>query len=415
MRSMARVLSLVASWWFTALLFLALCAVYLVLSFGKNPYPAWVAFLFHSPGGIAVLLGLVVNLLAASARVVLKRLLVPSLSPEYIRSLDVHAVIPIPDTEQLREAAASLGIASLDIPEQGLRRLTGRWSFLPGAVFRAGMVLLLLGLLTTAHLRRVSDAAVHEGEQAELLGDSVTLTKVSADLPADYLQVGEEGTFLLEHVSATISSNGRSAVITPGFPARLGGHWYRIRHLGYSQTLSASLRGRRDDLTADLDLLPPGKTSIVSLPSGLAFLTFSLDPDRTITKGLLTGRQYNLLKPAYRVKAQEGKPREAAEGKRMRPDDRAAVGPVEVSLGRQGLSVRIEAVSDPGLPFLYAGTLALLAGLCAMPVRFFWYEREIALLARDGKLHVGARDEFFKKWGIERFRQHRINPESNND
>jgi hypothetical protein len=99
----------------------------------------------------------------------------------------------------------------------------------------------------------------------------------------------------------------------------------------------------------------------------------------------------------------------AAKGKQppvlLRPGSSAAIGPASISLGKQGLSVRIQAVEDPALPFLYAGAVILLLGLCSMPSRFFWYEQEFALCLEGNSLIIGTRDEFFKKWGILRFQR----------
>lgn len=401
----SRFISLLGSWWLTAGLLLALWAVYLVLSFGRNPYPAWISFIFHTPGGIAVFSGLVINLAAASIRIVFTRTRRPDLSPGAIRSMDVHAELPIRDGQALRHALELLPGGAADIPAQGMRRITGRFSFLPGTIFRSGLIVMLIGLMVTAHGRKTYDTMLRDGERKDILGTTVMLAGIDVDLPADYLVVGDDGTFLLESVSARVKTGDATSVITPGFPARINGLWYRIRHLHYTQAIMVELRGSRHRLVADLDVLPPGRSSIVSLPSGKGFLVFALDPDRTITKGLVTGRQYDLARPAYRVAAQEGTPREQVSGKRMRPGERAVLGPAMVELGAQGLALGIQIVSDPGLPLLYAGVIVLLTGLCAMISRFFWYEQEIAWMARDGVLLIGSRDEFFKKWGVHRFQR----------
>ena len=408
--SLRRVIGLLGSWWLTAFLLLSLAAVYLVFSFGRNPYPAWVAFIFHTPFGIAIYLGMIINLAAASIRIVLARLRPQLLlTPDSIRAMDIYGAFPLNDAGTLRAAADLLKMpVSVDgLQETGMRQATGTWSFLPGTVFRAGLVLALIGLLVSVHTRKTDDTVLREGENREVQGSSVALTAVRADLPADHLQVGDDGTFLLEGVSAQLAVNGAAAVITPGFPTRINGRWYRIRHLGYAQALTVTVRGQRSSLVADLDLLPPGRSSIVPLPSGRVFLAFSLDPDRTITKGLLKGRQYNLSQPSYRVVAQEGKPREGVTGLRMKPGEQAVVGPAAVALGEQSLSLRIQIVSDPGLLSLYTGLIILLAGITAMASRFFWYEREIAAVAAEGMLLIGSRDEFFKKWGVQRFERWR--------
>ena len=134
-------------------------------------------------------------------------------------------------------------------------------------------------------------------------------------------------------------------------------------------------------------------------------MTFSLYPDRTLSKGLVTGRQYNLAEPVYRVSVREGKPRDGVQEITMRPGDRTGVGPAEVALGKQRLYARFQIVADPGLPFLYAGVIITLAGMLAVLSRFFWYEREICVMVREGMLIAGSRDEFFKKWGVLRFQR----------
>jgi hypothetical protein len=351
------------------------------------------------------MLGLIVNLTAASIRISFARLKREPLTPEYIRAMDAYTELPIADAPTARKAAElfRLPVTADSMPAEGIRHATGKWSFLPGVIFRAGLALTLIGLLLSAHTRRSSDIVLHDGERRETNGTVVHLTSIKADLPADHLQVGEDGTLLLEGVSARLAVNNTSAVVTPGFPTRIKGAWYRIRHLGYSQEMTVTLRGRQRSFTADLDLLPPGRSSVVPLPPGTASLSYTLDPDRTIEKGLLKGRQYNLAQPSYRVRYSEGRRQEDGKGMRMRPGDRVVVGPSTVTLGKQGLAMRLQVVSDPGLPLVYGGAIILLTGLGAMLSRFFWYERECALIAKDGMLLVGSRDEFFKKWGIHRF------------
>lgn len=397
-------MALIGSWWLTALLLCALWASYLVFSFVGNPYPAWVAFLFHAPGGMALLLGLIVNLVGVSARILAARFRSAPLSPDVLRTFDGYAELPVCSDETVRQAAAVIGVPpDLErISGPGILAATGRWSFLPGTAFRTGLVLTLVSLLISAHVRRAEEVVLAEGETRQIAGAVVRLDRIHADLPTDHLQVGEEGTLLLDGISASITVDSRTETVTPGFPTRINGRWYRIRHLGYSQELEVSLRGTRTAAVAMLDLLPPGRSSAVPLAAGNAALLFSLAPDRTITKGLLTGRQYDLAHPSYRVSLQEGRAREDGSGRLLRPGGRAAIGAARLALGTQGLSARIQVVRDPALLPLYAGVLLLLAGLLALLSRFFWYEREVALLLRNGTLHLGARDEFYKKWCVER-------------
>ena len=49
----------------------------------------------------------------------------------------------------------------------------------------------------------------------------------------------------------------------------------------------------------------------------------------------------------------------------------------------------------------------MLLGLCAMLSRFFWYERELVVAVHRGELSIGYREEFFRKWGVEKFERWR--------
>jgi len=401
-----RVLDRIGSWWVTALLLLAPAVAYLVLSFGRNPYPAWLNFLLHAPAGMAVVIALIVNLIAASVRVALDRLRRPAVTADLVRSLDIYTSVPLSDAQALRRAADLFppDLPADGIGTRGVRRVTGAWSFLPGTVLRAGIVLTIASLLVSSHTRKIYETSLREGERKDILGSSVTVTKINAALPADFLQVGEDSTFRLEDLSVRIASGGREHAVTPGFPSRFNGLFWRVRHLGIAQPLAFSMRDMRVDQTVDLNVLPPGRTDVVPLPRGDRFLTFSLDPERIITKGLMTGRQYDLAHPAYRVVLQASAGGRS-EGRRVRPGGRFELGDATLSLGTPGLFVRLQVVSDPALLLLYAGIVIALAGMAAMVSRFFWYERETVMAAEGATLLIGWRDEFFKKWGFHRFQR----------
>jgi hypothetical protein len=402
-----RVLERIGSWWVTALLLLVPAAAYLVLSFGRNPYPAWLQFLLHAPAGMAVILALIVNLIAASMRIALDRLRRPAVTAALVRSQDIYTALPLSDGAALRRAAE---LFLPDLPadatvSRGFRRVTGAWSFIPGTVLRAGIVLTLASLLVSSHSRKVYETSLSEGERKDILGSSVTVVKIDAALPADFLQVGDDSTFRLEGLAVRMASGGREHTVTPGLPSRFNGLFWRVRHLGIAQPLAFSMPGMRIDQTVHLNVLPPGRTDVVPLPKGDRFLTFSLDPEKVITKGLMTGRQFDLAHPAYRVVLQAGTGG-TPQGRRVKPGGRFELGDdAALTLGTPGLFVRLQVVSDPALLLLYAGIIIVLAGTTAMVSRFFWYERELVMAVEGATLLIGWRDEFFKKWGIHRFQR----------
>ncbi len=60
---------------------------------------------------------------------------------------------------------------------------------------------------------------------------------------------------------------------------------------------------------------------------------------------------------------------------------------------------------DPMRSFLRAGLVMFVLGLALMPLRVFWYEMQVEVLQIEYCIIIGSSDEFFKAWGIERFRQ----------
>ena len=397
----------ISSWWLTAALALCFVAAYLSFSFGRNPYPAWTAFVLHAPGGIILVLALMVNLIAASARIIARRLRSGPVSIDDIRSMDIYEAIPLPDEKARAKASAWLWerVSLGNIGDGGIRRVRGRFSFLPGTLLRLGIIITLGAVMISVQARRSFDAVLHGGEHQDLAGEALTVSAIHANLPGDFLQVGEESMFQLDGVSAALELSGKAYNITPGFPSRIKGRYYRIVHVGYSQIVTVTGPGMRVERREDLDLLPPGRTALVSLPEGKTFLTVSLEPERTITKGLVKGRQFDLVSPLYRVVAQKGGTRERPEGTVVRPGGTVELGALRVSLGATSHFVRVQVVVDPALPWIYAGMVLTLAGMLFMIGRFFWYERELAAIMQGGTLFIGYRAEFYKRWGMDRFQR----------
>jgi hypothetical protein len=151
-----------------------------------------------------------------------------------------------------------------------------------------------------------------------------------------------------------------------------------------------------------LDVLPPGRLHAVELPSGAGTLSFVLEPEKTIKKGLLTGKAYNLKTPLYRVSLKgEGGDGDVVLG----PSGIAELVGRSLTLGDHSLYVKVRSVYDPALLWLYAGAVLGLFGLALMPLRFFWYEKRLCALVGDRRIFVGYSEEFYRMWGILKFRK----------
>lgn len=395
----------IASWWFTALLVLVLGGVYASFSFGKNPWPQWKTFVFRSPAGLAIYGGLIVNLSAVSARIIIHRLKRPALSADAVRRMDSHAELPVSGEDALAPLSSWLKGKGFQAVRSGtgIHAARGKYSFLPGAVFRLGLILILLSLPVSAHIRKQETKILHEGREATLFGRTIALASIHTDLPDDFLQVGEDAAFRLEGVSAAVRAQDGSSTITSRSPEKIGGIYYRIVHLGYAQPVVVTGSGKPFETTLDLDILPPGRTQVVSLPDGDRFLTFTLEPERTITKGIFKGKQFNLQEPFYRVVVQRGKEQGKTQGFAVRPKGQGASGGLSLLLGGRSYYVTVQAVRDPALFWIHLGVVLTLGGLASMLSRFLWFEKRFSAVTDGRTVLVGYSEEFYKKWGIHKF------------
>lgn len=401
--SPSRIIRAVSSWWMTAMLLVLLCGAYAFFSFGDSPFHRWTDFLFRRPPGIILYIALILNLAAATIRTCLRGLAAPVPSVACIKALDASAAIPSGGMSLAgaAELMRSWGFSPLR-SSGGLVAVRGRYSFLPGVVFRTGMVLLLTSFLLSAHARETHETVFREGEQKKLLGATVSVGQVEANLPEDYFRVGEEGGFRLDKVSASASFEGDRHTVGTSFPTRAAGRYFRITHLGF--VLPITLRERNVDSAKEayIDVLPPGKTDTVSV--GGSAVSIGIRPERTIDKGILKGEQFNLTKPAYRVAVNDGSDGKRAEV-RLRAGESATTGGLRIGLGKSSLYVKIQAVRDPALPWIYAGLTIAAAGLAAMLSRFFWYRREFYAVEKDGAVYIGYTEEYFRKWGVRKFHE----------
>jgi|Deesub1362A_J573_1020465.scaffolds.fasta_scaffold00093_8 hypothetical protein len=393
-----KIIRLVSSWQFTLILLLLLCTSYVFLTFTERPYEKWINFIFHTPAGLILYIGLIVNLISLNIRIACSRLKRKTVTLESIKNMDTYIELPAnaPHLGETITAWAKKKGFHTDTDKNYVIALKGKLSFLPGTLFRTGLIVLMTALLFSAYLRKTEEAVFHEGDK--LFGKNIYLTSIKSNLPEEFLQVGEKSIFKLNGVSATLSTSTKTYSITSGFPTKIKGKYYRITNLGFSQPFSV---GKSPTENADIDILPPGKTDTLTLPSGDP-LTITLQPEKTIKKGLITGKLYNLKTPLYSISF-KNKNGNNIEGLSIRPLESIAFGEVDISLGKNSLFVKIQSVYDPALVFIYTGILLTFSGLIFMFSRFFWYEKQMCAVFTDKTVLIGYRKEFYKKWGIQKF------------
>ncbi len=404
-----KTIKFISSWWLFALLLIFLCAQYIYFTSGEKTFEKWVDFVFHTPFGLVLYVGLIVNLTSASIRILITRLRNRKITPESIKNMDTYIEIPLSDrisSETIIGWMNTRGATGVD-KDNSLNSLKGRFSFLPGYILRAGLIISMTALLFSVYLRKSEEKVFHTDEEGLLLNKRIYLTDIKSEMPDEFLQIGEKGTFRLDNASAVLSLSSKTYRVTGRFPVRIDGLYYRVTHLGFYQPLTVKTPKEEFLKNVDLDILPPGKTDIVALPSEDLLLTFTLHPEKTIKKGLTTGKVFNLKAPSYSVVLQKSKDKDKSENITIKPSETASLEGVDISLDKNSLFVKMQSVYDPALLWIYTGILITLAGIILMLSRFFWYEKQICAVFTNNSVLIGYREEFYKKWGILKFHKWR--------
>lgn len=398
-----RILRPAASWWLTTVLSLSLCCSYLFFSFREGAYDKWTAFLFHSLPGVALYTCLMLNIAAASIRITCKRLGRPHISEASIKKMDICLEVPVTGPGNfvpLVEFAKDTGFRT-EIKSGTMNAVKGRFSFLPGTFVRLGLIILMVSVMISVYARKTDELILHSGETAASASRNISLISVNSNMPEEFLQIGEDVVFRLSNVSAIVESEGKKYRVTSSLPSRISRHYYRITHIGFSQELAVKTNDIDFMRNQDLDILPPGKNDTVTLPSGNMALIFSLQPGKTVKKGVMTGRFFNLANPGYNVVLKKGT--EKITEFTLKPGESVNSGEAAVSLGKNSIFVKMISVYDPAVLWMYAGVLITITGLILMPGRFFWYEKKMRAVISKNTLMIGYSEEFYKKWGIQKF------------
>lgn len=390
-----RALRYAGSWWTSAILVLLLAAPYGYFASGVDPYEKWLRAVFHTLPGMVIYVFLVLNIAVTGMRVAIMRL---GAAGETIKGMDALVELPAPSGGLPEHIALFLGRKGFSImtSSDSLSAQRGRMSFLPGAVLRAGLVIFMVSLALSIHLREEGEIALLRGESGTVMGQEVRLVGVDARLPEEHVQVGESDMFELGSVSARLEIPSGEVAVTAAFPLHADGLYWRITHLGYYQPLTIG----NDGNGVYLDLLPPGRAQDVPLGEGGRTMRFTLWPEKTVRKGLLVGKLYDLAMPRFGITF----PEDGEAGVlTLRPGEARMAEGVPISLGQSSLWVRVLCVRDPALSWVRAGILLVVLGAALMLSRFFWYERRVLVSLSGHTVLIGFRSEFYRRWGVYRF------------
>jgi hypothetical protein len=398
----ARVWDVLGSWWLTAALLAAGAGLFAYASTGDDGFALWSRLLLDTPAGLAGLALLVANLVAASVRTIIERKVIAPASEGGIRAMDSWVALPASaDADDpfavVREWMRGLGFSPEAAPG-GIVARRGKLSYIPGTVLRAGIVVMIVALVLSARLRQEGGVSLVAGESGAALGLSLRAVSIDPGLPAEFLQVGDSAIFRVPRASVTVEAGDRTMAIASGYPTRSNGLYLKLSHEGFRARMTLRAGGRTHTGAPLLDLLPPGRSDEFGL-GGAAPYSVSLEPERTMSKGLLTGKLFDLARPRLKVV-----PKGGGEEAIVRAGEEAALGGGTLSLDAAEPYAHVLVVRDPALPALYCGVALTLLGLLLMATRLAWYERTMRACIEGGTVFVGYDEEFYRKWGVYKFR-----------
>lgn len=404
-----RIIKFISSWTYLIISLLLLYSSYAYFLSHEKPYEAWLSFLFHNPAGVILYAGLIMNLTCINIRIISSRIRRnEKTGADNIKDMDSYLVIPSPKDASPERACDWLknkGFSPV-ISTNSIEAVKGRYSFLPGAVLRLGLTIFLASLLLSAHLRQAEDAVFKEGGKKMISGREALLSSVKAPELSEFLLIEGEDSFRLKDVYAELIVSGNKHTADSGFPVRIDDNYYRITHLGFSQMIDLKTEMIQFKKELELDVLPPPKKDAVDTGQNIV-LTFELQPENIIKKGLLEAKKFNLINPTYYLtvskSADENNIPEESLELLIKPLDKKKSGNYEIELGEKALFIKIQSVRDPALLWIYAGAFLSVSGLLFMLSRFFWYEKRISIIVRNEEAHIGYSEEFYKKWGVYKF------------
>ncbi len=396
-----RALKGLSSGWFGGCLLFVLLSIYLYLRGSGVESREFFDLLFHEKPLILLYLLILINLLASSVLRIKKAL--GNEAPEPSR-MDTLVVVKPEKWHEIRGVFRDYALPeSISGP---LYIKKGSWSFIPSVVLKIGIVVFLLSLLISENYRIDSTIKVHTGDtlKAERLG--LEVQDIRAELKREFLKIGQKGDFRVDNVMVRLKGGaGEVYEISSRGPERIKDKFFRVIHLGVKQEITINDPEGQIKGFFDLDILPPGRTALVKIPKRDYFITLSLYPERTIKKGILTGEVYNLERFLYRVVIQRGKTKNEKATVLIKEGQSERLKDISIKLGDRGYFAVIKMVSDPGIWGLKAGFIIILAGLILLPFRLIWYTKELYLLPEGEGIRIGYKEEFFKKWAINRFHE----------
>lgn len=406
-----RLIWLLATKRMSAALLALLTLTYVYFTFGDDPFAEWAAFLFEPGPGLALTSILMLNLFLGAVRDAFRKLRRENVTPGLIMQMDTHREVSLGGPDPLGQATRWIERMGIKVKREAACTIgqTGRFSFIPGLVLRAGLVMFLGALLVSHHSRAEERVMVREGEKTLLFKRIIRVANMDPGLPPEYIEFDGHSDFAINEVSADVVSISTRERISSAYPSGSDGLYMRITDVGIMQPISGRAGGAEFEWDIMLKVLPPGLTDAETMLARDTFLSVALVPHKRFKKGLLEAASYDLAKPSYGLSLLSAEGPGGGESVGARPGESVALGSVEMRLGPESYYIELQAVRDPALPWLYAGLLTALLGCALMPLRLLWYERRAYAFLTYETVFLGYSEEFFDKWGVMKF--HRLTEE----
>lgn len=238
--------------------------------------------------------------------------------------------------------------------------------------FLSGFIMFSLSLITAAMLFSLYEretvrktVSIHEE-----INDGLGVFQIDLKIPGEFLAIGEKGDFKIERAGAVLDDHGKKIPLRMFPPTRTSAGLAIVNDGGIAPPLELRL-GNEKFMVTKLNLFPPGRHSIVPLGEDYK-MEISFMPGREFRKGRLTAREYDLMKPRYRVVVKKGNDvileHVLAENQKVEKNG------IRIICGTTEKWIEILLARDISVYMLYTGITGLLAGMVLLP---FWAYRII--------------------------------------
>ncbi len=240
----------------------------------------------------------------------------------------------------------------------------GRLKQLPSSLSLLSISMIIGGIFLSVMFRESETVRLSVAEQTK---GGMLIEDIHLDIPDTIVLIGENAAMKSVKTGAVIQDKGKQLDLRPYPFSQTSSGYAFINDAGLSPSFEIAYSGEKSKLSK-LDLFPPDKKTVTGLHPDLK-IEVSFEPEREFEKGRLTAREYNLLRPKYRVVAK----REDTVLLDTVVSDHSSAPGRGIFLKSESSEKWVEVVfvRDAAVLLVYAGIVCIIFGVGFLPLELY--------------------------------------------